>query len=292
MAAHVSRRACLSVPGDSERMLAKGAGIEVDEVVIDLEDAVLPERKALARELAVSALAGSEWRAGAVSVRVNVAGSPWCHEDVAALAAGPRRPDTIVLPKVESAGDLAFAERLLAGCERAGGGGERIGVQALIETAAGVARVVEIAGASERLVGLILGYADLDASLGGSRDASMWGPVQDAVLVAARAHGLQAIDGPFLGVADDGAFRAAAGRAAALGFDGKWAIHPVQVGALLELFSPSADEVARAQAVIDSLGDGARGAVTLDGAMVDEAVRLAAERVLARAARVGPEVPA
>jgi len=283
MAVVVSRRACLSVPGDSERMLTKASGLGVDEVVIDLEDAVVPERKALARELAVSALAGADWRAGAVSVRVNAAGSPWCHEDVAALAAAARRPNTVVLPKVESAGDLAFVERLLAGCERAAGAGDAIGVQALIETATGVSRVEEIAGASARLVGLILGYADLAASLGGARDASMWGPVQDAVLIAARANGLQAIDGPFLGVADDAAFRAAAGRAAALGFDGKWAIHPVQVGALLELFSPSADEVARARAVIESLGDGLRGAVAVDGVMVDEAVRLAAERVLARA---------
>src|SRR2546429_1746364 len=161
MAGHISRRACLSVPGDRERMLAKAAGLEVDEVVIDLEDAVLPERKALARELAVSALAGSAWRAGAVSVRVNAAGSPWCHEDVAALAAGARRPDTIVLPKVESAGDLAFAERLLAGSERAGGAGGALGGEALVRAAGGGSPGGRVAGASARPGGAILRVAGL-----------------------------------------------------------------------------------------------------------------------------------
>jgi len=162
-------------------------------------------------------------------------------------------------------------------------------VQALIETAEGLAQVAKIAGSSPRLQTLILGYADLAASLGrlpaGTRELDLWLPAQHAVLLAARAHGLQAIDGPYLGTADDEPFRAAATRARELGFDGKWAIHPVQLGALNKLFSPSAQEQEQAQAILDALaqseGQGA-GAVALDGQMLDEAVRRSALGVLAR----------
>jgi citrate lyase subunit beta / citryl-CoA lyase len=277
----VSRRSCLSVPGSDERKLAKAAGLAADEVVIDLEDAVAVGAKDAARAATVSAL--GSWDGPTVAVRVNAPRTPWCHLDLAALGALARPPVSVVLPKVESAGDLAFVDRLLDGVEE----GRRLRVQALIETAAGLALVDEIAGASERLDALILGYADLGASLGGTRGLDAWLPAQHAVIVAARAHGLQAIDGPHLGVEVDAGFRAAAERARELGYDGKWAIHPRQVEALNELFSPTEAEVERARAVVDALERAERergaGAVSLDGEMLDEAVRVAAERVLARA---------
>jgi citrate lyase subunit beta/citryl-CoA lyase len=285
--AAVRRRSCLSVPGSSERMLAKAEGLPADEVVIDLEDAVAASAKDEARAAAVGALA--RWQGPPVAVRINAPGTPWCHLDLTALGGLAELPATVVVPKVESAGDLAFVERLLAGVEAGSGRARPLRVQALIETAAGLARVDEIAAASARLDTLILGYADLAASLGGARELDAWLPAQHAVVVAARANGLQAIDGPHLGVEPDERFRAAAARARDLGFDGKWVIHPDQIEAANELFLPSEAELERAQAVIAALEaaerEGGQGAVSLDGEMLDEAVRAAALRVLARAGR-------
>jgi citrate lyase subunit beta / citryl-CoA lyase len=294
-AAQPARRSCLSVPASSERKLEKAPTVGADEIVIDLEDAVAPDAKDAARAAAVAAL--RTWPGGTVSVRVNAPRSAWCHLDVAALAG---LPASVVVPKVESAGDLAFVDRLLDGCEAAAGGARAVRVQALIETAAGLAQVSEIAGASERLDALIIGYADLAASLGRSAaatsDLDAWRPAQETVLVAARAHGLQAIDGPYLGIAVDDAFTAAASRVRDLGFDGKWAIHPSQVAALNELFTPSDEEVTRARAVVEALDraerESGQGAVALDGEMLDEAVRVAALRVLARAGAAPPEAAA
>lgn len=294
-----ARRACLAVPGSAPEKLAKAAGRGADELVIDLEDAVASSAKEGARAAVAQALGTLDWRGVTVSVRVNAPRTPWCHADVAALAAaaGPLR--SLVVPKVESAGDLAFVERLLDGVEAAAGRVRPLRVQALIETAAGVARVGEIAAASPRLEALIIGYADLAASLGrsavGAAELAAWDPLREQVLVAARAHGLQAIDGPHLGLAVDAAFEAAARRARDLGFDGKWAIHPAQLAPLVALFTPSPEEIAHARAVVAALAaaerEGGQGAVALDGQMLDEAIRLAAERVLARAEAAFPGEP-
>ena len=272
-------------------MLAKAPGLAADELVIDLEDAVAASMKESARASVATALASEAWARATVSVRVNAPRTPWCHLDIEALAAVARQPAAIVVPKVESAGDLAFVERLLDGAEAAAGRARPLRVQALIETAAGLSRVQEIAGASSRLDALILGYADLAVSLGrtgaGSDDLDGWRPAQEMVLLAARAHGLQAIDGPYLGVAVDAAFTAAVARARELGFDGKWAIHPSQLSALTDAFTPTDEEVQGARAVIAALAQaerqGGAGAVALDGQMLDEAVRAAARRTLARA---------
>jgi citrate lyase subunit beta/citryl-CoA lyase len=276
-------------------MLAKAASRGADEIVIDLEDAVAMSAKDEARETVVAALSEPQWRGVRTSVRVNAPRTPWCHQDIVALASLPDAPETIVVPKVESPADLAFVERLLDGAEAASGRATPLGVQALIENAAGVANVTAIAASSPRLVGLILGYADLSASLGRARGAGAeldsWRAIQDAVLVAARAADIAAIDGPYLGVKVDAGFQAAAERARDMGFDGKWAIHPAQVAALNELFTPTDEELEHARAVIGALEDaernGGAGAVALDGQMLDEAVRIAALRVLARAASAG-----
>jgi len=272
-------------------MLAKAAGRGADEIVIDLEDAVPPAAKLDARAAVLAALAELESAGAAVAVRVNAPRTPWCHDDLAALAGAGTVLRSVVVPKVESPGDLAFVERLLDGAEAAAGRGVPLRVQALVETAAGVARVQQIAAGSPRLEALIVGYADLAASLGrmpaGAADPDLWDPVREAVLLAARANALQAIDGPYLGLAPDAGFEAVACRARDAGFDGKWAIHPSQVAPLAALFTPGAEEVAHARAVVAALEaaerDGGRGAVELDGQMVDEPVRLAALRVLVRA---------
>lgn len=187
--------------------------------------------------------------------------------------------------------------RLLAEAEAGDTGRERpLGLQALFETAAGLAAVDEIAAAGAgRLEALILGYADLAASLGRSResaaDPKSWLSVQDRLLTAARANGLQAIDGPFLGVAPDEPFFTAAVHARDLGFDGKWAIHPSQVEALGEVFRPSTEEVEQARAVLAALEQaevvGGAGAVALDGEMLDAALAASARRLIARAEAAG-----
>jgi len=283
----------MSVPGSSAKMLAKAPSRGADEIVIDLEDAVAASAKDEARATVLAALGEPQWQGVRCSVRVNAPRTPWCHADIVALAslpAGGGGPASIVVPKVESAGDLAFVERLLDGAQAAAGSTRELRVQALIETAAGVSRVQEIAAASPRLDALILGYADLSASLGRAAGAGAeldsWRAIQDQILLAARTHDLAAIDGPYLGIAVDDAFTAAAERARDMGFDGKWAIHPAQVASLNGLFTPTAEEVEHAHAIIDALAaaEGAgSGAVALDGQMLDEAVRVAALRVLARA---------
>ena len=281
------RRACLVVPAAPAAKLAKGHGLDADEIVLDLEDAVVPAAKEDAREAVAEAI-GQDFAAPAVAVRVNAIGTPWCHLDLAAVAACAREHVAVVLPKAEHPHDLAFADRLLDGAEAAAGRTTRVRLLALIETAAGLQSVAEIARASPRLDGLIVGYADLAASLGrpsGGAHAD-WRSAQDAVLVAARAAGIQAIDGPHLAIRDDDPFRAEVAHARALGFDGKWAIHPAQLGALREAFTPTEAEVRDARETLAALARAAEqgaGAVAADGRMLDEALAVSARRVLARA---------
>jgi len=197
-----------------------------------------------------------------------------------------------VVPKVESPDDLAFVDGLLAEADADVREAGPPGVQALVETARGIQALREISTASPRLESIVIGYADLAASLGRSRagaaDLDRWLALQDAVLVAARAAGLRAIDGPYLAIDDADGLRAAATRAADLGFDGKWVIHPAQIDTVLRAFTPRAEEVAHAEAVLSAMEQGGgAGAVSLDGEMVDEPVRLAALRTLERAGR-GP----
>jgi citrate lyase subunit beta/citryl-CoA lyase len=197
------------------------------------------------------------------------------------------------VPKVESAGDLAFVDRLLDGVERAAGYAQPLRVQALIETAAGVRRLDEITRASGRLEAILLGYADLAASLGrpraGALELDLWLPVQDAVVGAARAAGVQAIDGPFFAIDDPDGLQAACNRAARLGFDGKWAIHPSQLEVIAAAFTPTDEEIEHARSVLATLASAAgnaSGAASVQGEMVDEALALAARRTLSRAGAV------
>jgi citrate lyase subunit beta/citryl-CoA lyase len=275
-----SRRSCLSVPGSSERMLAKAAGLPADEVAVDLEDSVVPEMKEEARATAIAAL--RSWEGPPVAVRINPLSSDWGKRDADELAdlAG-----SLVLPKVEDPAQVAEVDALV---------GERrsVALQALIETAAGLLRVGEIAAASPRLESLITGYADLAASLGqpggSAYPGDRWHHVRSTVLVAARAAGLQAIDGPYLEIAHPHGLRTEAARARALGFDGKWALHPSQIEPLNEAFSPTRSELDHATAVLEALERaGDSGVALLDGAMVDEASRKLAVQVVARGRAAG-----
>ena len=269
-------------------MLDKSRSLTADEIVIDLEDSVTVEQKDEARAAVAAALGEGQWSARSIAVRINDTQSRFCHRDVIEVTerAGSAL-SCLIVPKVEALEDLRFVDRLLGMVEEETDRERPVAIQALIETATGLSRVREIAGAGDRLEALIVGYADLGASLGRSPAAGEhWAPVLDAVLVAARAAGLQAIDGPHLDISDLDGMRAAASRSRALGYDGKWALHPTQVEPLNEIFSPTDEELERAGAVLDALersesGEG-RGAAMLDGEMIDEASRKRALGVLAR----------
>jgi citrate lyase subunit beta/citryl-CoA lyase len=270
-------------------MLAKAAGLEADEIVVDLEDSVASDAKEQARELVGDLVVAERSLAVAVAVRINPLTSPWGERDVADLVerAGPRI-GSLVIPKVESGEDVLAVDRLLCSVGEPARG---VGLQALIETAGGILRAGEIAIGSPRLEALILGYADLAASLGrapGPAPPEQWLHAQETVLVAARAAGLQAIDGPYLEIRDDDGLRLRAEHARALGFDGKWAVHPGQLGIINAAFTPVHEELVRARAILDALARAeGRGAVELDGEMVDEASRKLALQVVARGRAAG-----
>lgn len=284
-----ARRSALSVPGSSQRMREKAFGLDADEIVLDLEDSVVPEAKGQARAQVAGFLTRQRSGAAAVAVRVNPLAGPWGERDVLEVVriAG-RRIDSLIVPKVDRPQDIADVERLLDSQGELAAG---VGLQALVETAAGLLRVGEIAAASPRLQSLILGYADLAASLGrapGALPSGSWSYAQETLLVAARAAGLQAIDGPYLDIRDNAGLRVRAEHVQALGFDGKWAVHPDQLAIINATFTPTADQVDRARAVLEALSSAqGRGAVELHGEMIDEASRKLALQVVARGRAVG-----
>jgi citrate lyase subunit beta/citryl-CoA lyase len=293
----------MSVPASSERFLGKARGLPVDEVMLDLEDSVAPAEKPAARQLAVAALAAGGWDGKLVAVRVNGADTPWAYRDVIAVAEDAGGAvDSLILPKVSSPAAVVWLDVLLGQVERSAGLEQgRIGIEAQIEDAAGLAAVEAIAAASPRLVSLVFGPADFMASIG-MRSLTVGGQPDgyafDAhhyplmrILVAAKAHGLQAIDGPYARIHDGDGLRAAAGSVAALGYDGKWVLHPGQVDIVNEAFTPSPDDYARAVRIVDAYHRATsvdrRGAVMLDGEMIDEASRKMALAIVAKGAAAG-----
>ncbi|MFI7669606.1 HpcH/HpaI aldolase/citrate lyase family protein [Nocardia sp. NPDC049526] len=285
MTARPPRRSVLCVPGGDERKIRKALASGADQVIIDLEDAVPPADKDRARETLGAIARGDRTALPSIAVRVNAPRSRWCHLDIDAVVRSAIPASSIVLPKVESPGDLEFVDRLLDGIEAGVGGVDRLAVEALIETADGLSRIEQIASASSRLSALITGYADLAASLGRAAggDPALWIAVQDRVIAAARTNRLDAVDGPYLGVGLDDGFGAAVSHAVRIGFDAKWAIHPRQVDPIKLAFEPSSEQVGYARRVVDALAaahDGGRGAVELDGQMIDEAIAVAARRTL------------
>jgi citrate lyase subunit beta / citryl-CoA lyase len=272
-------------------MLSKALGLPADEIVVDLEDAVASDQKDHARELVAEFLSQDRKPAAATAVRINALATSWGEHDVNELMrrAGSQI-DSLVVPKVERGQDIVELDRLLADH---GDSDRGVRLQALIETAAGLLHVAEIAAASPRLDALIIGYADLTASLGrapGMMAPGSWLYAQERVLVAARAFGLQAIDGPYLEIRDEEGLRLRLEHVRGLGFDGKWAVHPDQLAIINATFTPTAEEVARARAILDALEDAERrGAVELHGEMIDEASRKLAVQVIARGRAAGVE---
>lgn len=284
------RRSVLAVPGSNPKMIAKAKGLPVDEVFLDLEDAVAPAAKAAARATIVAALNETDWGEQLRVVRVNDWTTPWTYADVITVVEGAgSRLDAILLPKVTDGGQVRALDLLLTQLEQAhrlepG----RIGIEPQIENALGLRNIDEIATASPRVQTLVFGPADFMASIAmrtlvvgeqpeGYEPGDAYHHILMTILLAARAHGLQAIDGPYLQIRDLDGFRRAAARTAALGFDGKWVLHPTQVDAANEIFSPRqadydrAEEILEAYAFHTSVEGGARGAVMLGDEMIDEA---------------------
>jgi citrate lyase subunit beta / citryl-CoA lyase len=301
------RRTCMSVPASSERFLAKARELAADEVMLDLEDSVAPAAKDVARDLAVAALRAGGWDGRLVAVRINDVTTPWAYRDVIAVVEGaPGAVGSLVLPKVTSPAAVSWLDVLLGQAEQVAGlppGSIRI--EAQIEDAAGLAAVEAIAAASPRLVSLVFGPADFMASIGmrsltvGGRPA---GYDFDAhhyplmrMLVAARANGLQAIDGPYARIQDTDGLRTAALSVAALGYDGKWVLHPAQVPVVNEVFTPSAGDYWRALGILAAYDHATsrdqRGAVMFGDEMIDEASRKMAQVVVAKGEAAGLPAP-
>ncbi len=295
------RRSILSVPGSSEKMLAKAVTTEADEVLLDLEDAVAAAEKPTARAKIVEALNTHDYSGKVVAVRVNDAAGPFQYRDVIELVRGAGgHIDTLVLPKVQHPGEVWFVEHLLSQLERDLGLDNRIGLELQFESGAGVTFVSAIAEVTDRTEALVFGPGDYAADLGLDQTdigriergypGHQWHYVLSRLVTTARAFGADAIDGPFADFRDERGLRESAGLARHLGIDGKWCIHPSQIPVVNHTFTPSATAVGRAREVLEALAQAksaGAGATALDGAMIDEATRRMAERIVARGEAAG-----
>jgi malyl-CoA/(S)-citramalyl-CoA lyase len=306
-------RSELAVPGTNVRAIEKAPTLGADVVFLDLEDAVAPDDKEQARANVIDALDANDWTGCAVSVRINGLDTHWCYRDIVDVVESRGEVlDTVLVPKVGTPSDVEFVATLLDQIEqRRGWVATRIGIHILIETAAGMANVEAIAKARpDRLEAMVFGVADYaasvqarttnigganpdyavltDADAQGSREAhwgDQWHFGISRMVAACRANGLRPVDGPFGDYKDADGYRAAARRAAALGCEGKWAIHPSQVALANEVFTPSDAEIDRAERILRAMEDAAKegkGAVSLEGRLIDAASIRMAENLMTK----------
>lgn len=290
----------LAVPGSSPKFFEKAAKSDADIIFLDLEDAVAPDQKEQARRNVVEALNDVDWGRKSMSVRINGLDTHYMYRDVVDVVeqAGDRL-DLVMIPKAGTAADIYAVDMLLTQIEAAKGIKKRIGIEAIIETALGMQNIEAIAAASPRMESLHFGVADYAAStrartvgIGGPNPdygvltdpdeagrrefhwGDMWHYAINRMVVAARANGLRPVDGPFGDFSDADGFRAHARRAAILGCEGKWAIHPSQIALANEVFAPSPAEVEKARRILQAMADAqasGQGAVALDGKLIDNA---------------------
>ena len=304
-------RSELAVPGSNTALFEKAAQSAADIVFLDVEDAVAPDDKEQARSNIIQALNEINWGTKTMMVRINGLDTHYMYRDVVDIVEACARLDMVLIPKVGVAADVYALDMLVTQIESAKKRTKHIGFEVLIETALGMANVEAIAQSSKRLEAMSFGVADYAAStrarttvIGGvnidcgvltDKDADgrreyfwtdPWHAAQTRMLVACRAYGLRPIDGPFGDFKDPDGFRAAAKRAAVLGYEGKWAIHPSQVALCNEVFTPSAAEVTKATRIMEAMAQAARdgrGAVSLDGRLIDYASIRMAEALLKKA---------
>ena len=291
-------RSELAVPGSNPKFLEKAASAKADVIFLDLEDAVAPDDKVPARKNIIEALNDLDWSDHTISIRINGLDTHYMYRDVVEIMEGaPGKLDLIMIPKAGTAADIYAIDMLVTQIEDATKVEKRVGFELIIETALGMMNVDELAGASPRLESLHFGVADYAASTkarttviggpnadyhvltdpddDGNRDVhwgDMWHYPIARMVVAARAHGLRPIDGPFGDFSDPDGFIAQAKRASTLGCEGKWAIHPTQIDLANECFSPSEDEVTKAKRILEAMEEAqkeGKGAVALDGRLID-----------------------
>jgi malyl-CoA/(S)-citramalyl-CoA lyase len=308
-------RSELAVPGSNPGMFEKAAKSAADIVFLDVEDAVAPDDKAQARKNIIEGLNDIDWGRKTMMVRINGLDTHYMYRDVVDIVEACPRLDMILIPKVGTAADVYAIDMMVTQIETAMSRTKRIGFEVLIETALGMANVEAIAQSSKRLEAMSFGVADYAAStrarttvIGGvnkdsgvltDRDADgnreyfwtdPWHAAQTRMMVACRAYGLRPVDGPFGDFGDTDGYLSAANRAAVLGYEGKWAIHPSQIELANQVFTPSEAEVTRARRIMEAMADAAKagkGAVSLDGRMIDIASIRMAEALLAKAAQIG-----
>jgi citrate lyase subunit beta / citryl-CoA lyase len=300
------RRSCLAVPGSNPRFLEKAKSLAADQVFLDLEDAVAPLVKPAARKNIVAALNEGGWGHRIRVVRVNDVTTHWTYRDVIEVVEGAGASlDCIMLPKVQNAAQVQWLDLLLTQIEKTMGFEVgRIGIEAQIENAQGLIAIDAIAASSPRVETLIFGPADFMAAINmrslvvgeqppGYDVGDAYHHILMSILMAARAHDLQAIDGPYLQIRDVDGFRRVAGRSAALGFDGKWVLHPGQVDAANEIYAPTQEDYEHAELILDayawstSEAGGAKGSAMLGDEMIDEASRKMALVVAAKGRAAG-----
>jgi citrate lyase subunit beta / citryl-CoA lyase len=296
------RRSELATPASNEHMLEKAARSGADLVFLDLEDACAPNMKVSARRNAVRALTELDWGRTTRAVRINGLDTPWCHDDLIEIVTWAGEAlDVVIVPKARTGRDVWWVETLLTQLETKLRMTKRIGIEALIEEAEGLANVVGIARSSSRLEAIIFGAGDFSASQRarvnsnfepiGDYPGDFWHFARTQIVVAARAAGIDAVDSPFPAYQDPDGYSREAARASLLGFDGKWAIHPSQVPLANEAFSPTTDELERARRTVvayRAAEEGGVGAIGFDGTLVDAAHMRLAANVIRKAGLAGP----
>ena len=295
------QRSFLAVPGAAPSLFPKAARSDADHVFLDLEDAVAWDDKVAARSTVIAGVNEIGWRkvGKTITVRVNGPDTPFVEDDIGEIvSAAGARLDTLLIPKVSSAAELSRIDELLTAAETEANVTTPIGLEALIESPAGLLNVAEIATSSRRLEALHFGAGDFAASMGarttriGLVDPAVlgdqWLSVRVQIVAAARACGLRPIDSAYADFDDADGYRASARRAAAIGFEGKWAIHPSQIPIANEVFTPTAAEVAGAREILTAMADAAaagKGAAQIDGTMIDAATTRLAENIVSLAER-------
>lgn len=278
------RRVQLAVPGSSEKMIRKAAASAADHVFLDLEDAVAPSQKAEARKNIVEAFNTLDWGRKTRCVRINDLSTKYAYRDIIEVVEGARENlDTIMMTKVKTPSDILFADTLLSQIEADIGLTKPIGLEALIEEVEGLQNVEAIAKASPRLEALVFGMGDFSASMGvlikpdgkvGPYPGDVWHYSRFRMVMACRAAGIDAVDGPYADFRDPEGYTEEASRSLTLGCVGKWAIHPAQIDWALAVFTPDKDEVARARKLAAAYKEAEAqglGAIQVDGTMVDVA---------------------
>jgi malyl-CoA/(S)-citramalyl-CoA lyase len=308
-------RSELAVPGTNPALFSKAAQSKADIIFLDCEDAVAPDDKEQARKNIIQGLNEVDWGSKTMMVRINGLDTHYMYRDVVDIVEACPRLDMILIPKVGVAQDVYAVDMLVTQIESAKKRDKHIGFEVLIETALGMANVETVAQSSRRLEAMSFGVADYAAStrarttvIGGvNKDSGVltdkdgdnkrqyfwtdpWHAAQTRMMVACRAYGLRPIDGPFGDFNDPEGYIAAANRAAVLGYEGKWAIHPSQIELANQVYTPSEAEVTKARRIMDAMAQAAkegRGAVSLDGRLIDIASIRMAEALIAKANSIG-----